>query len=506
MYNKHKKEHFGVIKYIFTLILFMAAATGVGWLFRLAGFPETNIVVVYILSVLLTARFTKTYIYGIASSVIATIVFNYFFTEPYYTLSVNDPAYFITFVIMTMTALVTSALTSKVKQSAIEAREKEEETAAMYRLTNRLTDAANISDIAGIAVSTISDIMGCCAACLCFDENGQPEKSFIQQKESQNLVHRKFYDDGEIKHRMEQLRTAYDVGGEFYDWPIYGRDAVLGVLRIPIETAEIMNETQKRLLRSMIESTALAMDRFRSVQERIKSREEAVQEHYRGNLLRAISHDLRTPLFGIIGTSEILMDMIDEKDSRYALAEDIYNDADWLHSLVENILSLTRLHDGKLALDKRMEAVEEVVGVAVAHMAKRVPGREISVYIPDEVLLVPMDAKLIEQTLVNLLDNAIKATPYNKEINISVKKDMKNSVAVFTVADRGRGIVDQDLEHIFQMFYTTRGKGADSNRGVGLGLAICESIVKAHGGTIEAHNREDREGAEFVFTLPMEVD
>lgn len=504
MVKDQKNKLTEITRYTLVVLICAATATSIGWLFRYWSFPETNIVVVYILSVVLAARFTKGYTYGLAATVIATCAFNYFFTAPYLTLSVNDPTYFITFAIMTLTSVVTSTLTSKVKHNALEAQEKEAEASALYRLTNHLTDAADISDIASIAVRTISDIMDCRAACLCFDESGQPEQSFIQQKSADEQAHRSVDDGTEIRHRIENLRTAYDMGPEFYDWPIYGRDTILGVLRIPKDTAVKMSEAQMRLLRSMIESTAMAMDRYRSAQERVKSKQAIEQERYRGNLLRAISHDLRTPLSGIMGTSEMLMGMTDKSDSRYKLAGDIYKDADWLHSLVENILSLTRFQVGKPILNKQMEAVEEVISVAVAAITKRAPEREIIVQIPDDVLLIPMDAKLIEQVLVNLLDNAVKHTPVENEIKISVHENQEKKLAEFTVADRGSGIVAADLPHVFQMFYTTHGKEPDAQRGIGLGLAICKSIIAAHGGMITAQNRSGGIGAEFVFTLPME--
>ncbi|MDD3252903.1 MAG: DUF4118 domain-containing protein [Lachnospiraceae bacterium] len=486
-------------------LLCVAAASGIGWMFRCWNFPETNIVVVYLLSVVLAARLTKGYLYGLVATVVATCAFNYFFTEPYFTLSVDDPTYFITFAIMTITAVITSALTSKVKQSAMKAQEKEAEASSLYRLTNHLTDAANTEDIASISVKTISEIMRCQAACLCFDETGAPEQSFIQQRNEKEQVRRNEADGASLRQRIENLRTSYDVDDEFYNWPIYGRDATLGILRIPIENAEKMSEAQMRLLRSMIESTALAMDRFRSAQERLRSKEEMAQERYRGNLLRAISHDLRTPLAGIMGTSEMLMGMTDRQDRRYGLAEGIYKDADWLHSLVENILNLTRLQDGRLVLNKQVEAVEEVIGVALNAIGKRAPEYEITVDIPDKLMLVPMDAKLIDQVLVNLLDNAVKHTPAEKEISVTVEEHEEKQLAIFTVADRGSGIAAQDLPHVFQMFYTTHGKEPDAQRGVGLGLSICESIVRAHGGTLSAQNRNDGNGAVFTFTLPLEV-
>ena len=149
--------------------LFAAAATGIGTLFRLWQFPETNIVVVYILSVVLTARCTDGYFWGILSTVLSTCAFNAFFTAPYFTLSVEDPTYFITFAIMAMTSVITSALTSKAKKMTAEAVRNEQEASALYHLTSHLTDAESVEDIARIAVQTISDTMGCHAACLCFD-------------------------------------------------------------------------------------------------------------------------------------------------------------------------------------------------------------------------------------------------------------------------------------------------------------------------------------------------
>ena len=502
--NRIKVRRKEVFQGLLCAAILVCLATGIGWMFRLLQFPETNIVVVYILSVILTARFTDGFIWGILATVLSTCAFNIFFTQPYYTMSVDDPTYLITFAIMAITSIITSALTSKAKEMTAEAIRNGQESGALYYLTSHLADAESADQIAGITVETVSHIMDCKAACLCFDEQGKPERTFIQQKTQAEQVRRSISNPDELQHRMENLRTDYDAGEEFYDWPIYGSESALGVLRIPKERAEVLTDQQKKLLHSMIESTAMAMDRLRVIKERIRSREEATQERYRGNLLRAISHDLRTPLAGIMGTSEMIMDMTDKSDARYALADGIYKDADWLHALVENILSLTRLQDGHLTLHKEQEPVEEVIGAAVAAMEKRAPEREIAVHIPDEILMVPMDARLIGQVLTNLLDNAVKHTQPGEEISVTVSEDSEQKMAVFTVADRGTGISAQDLPNIFQMFYTTKGKGPDAKRGIGLGLAICESIVTAHGGTINARNQGSGKGAVFTFTLPLE--
>lgn len=263
-----------------------------------------------------------------------------------------------------------------------------------------------------------------------------------------------------------------------------------------------MSESDRQLLQSLSEMITLAMDRFRAARQKIRSEEEAAQERYRSNLLRAISHDLRTPLSAIMGTSEMILGMSENDDPRRALAWDIYQDADWLHSLVENILSLTRIQDGHLNLHLEKEAAEEIIASALDHIAKRAPQRMINVSIPNEVLMIPMDGKLIQQVLINLLDNALKHTQPQDEITLTLRRDQNE--AVFTVRDGGEGIADKDLAHIFQTFYTTRTRQADAQHGIGLGLTICESIVKAHHGTISARNRTDCCGAEFTFRLPLE--
>ena len=480
-------------------VLLLSGATALSWMLQSWGLRISDIVIVYLLSVLLTACLTHGHTYGLIGSILSFLLFNWFFTEPFFSLKIYDPSNIITVAIMTGTATITSTLTSKVKQAAAEARAKEAESNSLYQMTNHLTDAADCDAIASITVRTVSEILGCSASCIYYGEDGSPMPTFIQQKSDGTQVHREVDDGQELRQRMEHLHAPVDMGPEFYDFPIYGQTMVLAILRIPTETASGLSEQQLRLVHAMIESAALAMERFRSLQAQARIREEQTQEHYRGNLLRAISHDLRTPLAGIMGTSEMLMGMTEKTDPRYSMAEDIYQDADWLHALVENILNLTKFQDGRLALDKQPEAIEEVIGAALMVMEKRLPGRKIDIDMPESVILVPVDARLITQVLVNLLDNAAKHTPDDREIAISVREAVGR--VEITVADRGCGIDPKVLPHVFQMFYTTPGLSADAKPGVGLGLTICQSIVEAHGGTIQAENRPGG-GAAFTFTIP----
>lgn len=495
-----RKYELNIVRDIALSVLILAASTLIGFFFRQCELHETNVVVVYIFSVLLISRFTRGYIYGVAASVASLLLFNWFFTEPYFTLKVHDMTYLITFAIMMFTSFVTSTLTTKAKQAAANAREREKESNALYQMTNHLTDAEDAEAIAQITVTTTSEVLGCNTACICFDEQGIPEKTFIQRKEDGSIIRRDLKDSDELRRRMEQLHGAVDITQQEYLYPIYGKNMILAVLRIPQDVGAAMTAAQTRMLHSIIESAALALERLRSLQEQARSQEETTRERYRSNLLRAISHDIRTPLSGIMGTSEMLMDATEQDDQRYTLAKDIYQDAQWLHGMVENILNLTRLQDGKLALNKQPEAVEEVIGAALLAMEKRLPGRVIDVEMPDHVVMVPMDARLISQVLINLLDNADKHTPKERQITISVCTDAEN--VSITVADRGSGISECDLPNIFQMFYTTCRRSPDSRRGVGLGLTICQSIVEAHGGRIWAENRKEG-GAAFTFTLPV---
>lgn len=496
-----KKEVAGVIWNSLIVVFFLVISTLFGILFRQWGFHESNVVVIYIFSVLLISRFTKGYFYGLISSVIGLLLFNWFFTEPYFTLKVNDMTYIITFAIMSVISVVTSTLTTKAKQAAAKAMERERESNALYQMTNHMTDAEDVDAIAKVTIRITSELLHCNTSYIIFDENGMPEQTFLQHKDGGTIIRRELGNREEIYRRIIKLHEGADVTDTQYYYPIYGKTMILSVLCIPRSVGDEMTESQRRMIHSIIESASLAIERLRSIEEQIKSRDEVVQERYRGNLLRAISHDIRTPLSAIMGSSEMLMARTNPQDPCFELEKDIYQDAQWLHGLVENILNLTKLQDGNLTLNKQSEAVEEVVGATLMLFEKRLSKRNIEVEMPEQVVMVPMDARLISQVLINLLENADKHTPPEEEIRITVKEE-KSCVSI-SVEDRGCGIPESDLPRIFEMFYTTCKKSPDSRRGVGLGLAICQSIAEAHGGTICAKNRKGG-GASFTFTLPME--
>lgn len=227
---------------------------------------------------------------------------------------------------------------------------------------------------------------------------------------------------------------------------------------------------------------------------------EADKEKMRANLLRAVSHDLRTPLTSIIGELTIL----EENDESYSSAErkkvlhNIYDDASWLLNMVENLLTVTRIQTRDSKIKTSPEMVEEVVAEALARLKKRFPEIEIDVSIPDEFLLIPMDAMLIEQVLINLLENAHIHAHSQKPPKLIVES-LPDTVC-FHVIDYGIGITEKHLDTIFDGIYDSA--LSDVRKGMGIGLSICKTIVTAHNGTILARNHDS--GAEFLFTLPKE--
>ncbi|KPU43780.1 sensor protein KdpD [Oxobacter pfennigii] len=215
------------------------------------------------------------------------------------------------------------------------------------------------------------------------------------------------------------------------------------------------------------------------------------------------SFDLRTPLTGILGASSAILENGDslDKETHIKLASDIKKDSQWLIRMVENLLSVTRINEGTMNVKKTPEAAEEVVAEAISITRKRFKERKINVKVPDELLLIPMDGTLIEQVIINLMENAIKHSGENTTIDVNVKKE--NNFAVFEVSDNGEGISENDFPYLFESYVPNGKKSSDSSRGMGIGLSICMSIIKAHNGKIEAANKKEG-GAIFKFTLPLE--
>ena len=236
------------------------------------------------------------------------------------------------------------------------------------------------------------------------------------------------------------------------------------------------------------------------IAEREKLLSEAEKEKMRANLLRAISHDLRTPLTGIIGNSSLYLENnihLSEKEKN-EIVTNIYDDSNWLLNMVENLLTVTRIKGDNLSISTSEESVEEVIAEALQKLHKRYPCTEIQASIPEEFLMIPMDAILIEQVIINLLENAIVHSGSTTPIELIVN-DQDTDVS-FTIKDYGKGIPADHLADLFDGSSYTPSQTADAHKGMGIGLSICKTIVAAHHGTLIGRNHS--KGAEFIFTLP----
>lgn len=242
----------------------------------------------------------------------------------------------------------------------------------------------------------------------------------------------------------------------------------------------------------------------RILHEREKLLMEAEKETMRANLLRAVSHDLRTPLTGIIGLADTYLQNKDQltEEQKSTMVNNISEDANWLLNMVENLLSVTRIRVGDARVAKSPEPLEEVVSEAMQRFRKRLPHADVRVKVPDEFVMVPMDAMLIEQVIINLLENAVYHSGSRDPIALFVEK--AGQEVVFHIRDYGCGIPADRLETIFDGAGSDTNESGDSHKGMGIGLTICKTIVAAHNGSIWAANRE--QGAELVFTLPLGED
>lgn len=357
--SKRKREPMSYLKDALLTILILVIATGIAFaFFYLVPENAANIALVYITALVLTARFTNGYIYGVLASLVSVVGINFLFTYPFFQVNFTLTGYPVTFLFTLLIALIVCALTTRMK-----------------------------------------------------------------------------------------------------------------------EQADILVEREKFLM-------------------------EAEKEKMRANLLRSVSHDLRTPLTGIIGNSSTYIDNYQSisEEEKLQLVNHIKEDSNWLLNMVENLLSVTRINQNSMKIATSPESVEEVVSEAIQRLQKRLPDSRINVQVPDDFLMIPMDAILIEQVIINLLENAIIHSGSTEPVELTVT-DTPSEVT-FCVKDFGIGILPERLNTIFDGSGHNPDNTSDVHRGMGIGLSICKTIITAHNGNISAANHKD--GAEFIFTLPKE--
>lgn len=479
-----------------------------GYLFEWLGFEEANIITIYLLAVLIISVVTNNRIYSLISSVVSVLIFNFLFTEPKYTLQAYEKGYPVTFLVMFIAAFLTGTLATKLKMNAKQSARSAFRTKILLDTNQFMQQAKSKDEILNATAHQLVRLLNrdviiysvekgqLGSAIFCGTQEGNTEEKYITDEEKkvamwalENNKHA-----GATTQTFSQARCLY--------LAIRVKDNVYGVVGISIDQ-QPLEPFENSILLSILGDCALILENRKNAKEKEEAALLAQNEQLRANLLRAISHDLRTPLTSISGNASNLLfngESFDTK-TKNNLYQDIYDDSMWLINLVENLLSVTRLEEGRLNLHISAELVDEVIKEALRHVNRLTRKHTVIIENENDLLLAKMDAKLIVQVLINLIDNAIKYTPQDSHIYIRTKQ--KDNWAVITIADDGPGIKDEDKEKIFDMFYSGANRIADSRRSLGLGLSLCRSIINAHGGTIEVSDHAPH-GAEFTFTLPIE--
>lgn len=486
------------------------AATAAGWMFEKLKLTDANIITVYILGVLLISIVTEGWFYSFSATIASVLVFNFLFTAPRFTLRAYDRSYPFTFAVMFLAALITGSLASRLKQHAGQAARDAYRLKVLLDTNQLLQQAKGKSEILEGTAQQIVKLLK--RETVIYDVKngklGQPLHTIPQGGEI--LVEDETCEEQAAVWALENNRHAGTGTDHFKQakrqyLAIRVNSTVYGVVGIMIQK-QPLDAFENSVLLSILGECALALENDKNVREKEEAAILAKNEQLRANLLRTISHDLRTPLTSISGNANNLLynESCLDAQMRRQIYGDIYDDSMWLIDLVENLLSVTRIEEGRMQIRQSAELVDEVIREALKHTGQSRTGRTIKVEEEDELILAKMDARLIVQVLINLIGNAVKYTPQGTDITVQVKKEKtENSQVIISVCDLGDGIPDDRKERVFDMFYTGGDQVADSRRSLGLGLGLCRSIINAHGGKIWISDNIPH-GAVVTFTLPAE--
>ena len=442
-------------------IVILILATILSYGFSKVGFTEANIIAVYLLAALLTSMATSTRSSYVLSAIGGVLVFNFFFTTPKFSLRVHEHGAPLTFLIMVVAALIVGTLTDRLKSQVKQSAQAAYRTNLLFETSQMLQKAPNDDKIFQTARTQVTKLLGRTVSVL-------PGVT--------------------ASNRKNALR-----------YPIKSQEKVYGT--VIVEGNEPLEAFENSVLLSILGDCALALENSRNAREKEEATLRAENEKLRATLLRSISHDLRTPLTTISGNASILLSDGEELDAgiKRQMYEDIYDDSAWLQNLVENLLAVTKIEEGRMELKMQPHLAEEIVSEAMQHISRKASEHHITVEHQNELLLAQCDARLMVQVIINLVDNAIKYTPVGSHILIFTRQE--GTEAVFGVSDNGPGIPDGEKTQVFQMFYTGSTAVVDSRRSLGLGLSLCKSIVAAHGGEITVSDNQPA-GAVFIVSIP----
>ena len=464
---------------IFFLIMLMAFSFN-----ATTNIRNENIFLIFLLGVAIGVVETNSFYLGIILSILFVLSFNFFFTEPIYTLKMYDTNYYISFALFIIVAFICSSLTRRLQKQIEISEYNKELSTKLYKIAHGFLNLAGFREICLYAEKNLTKLLNKKSKIILKSfKNIKPE-----EKKYLELITEGFYDKNIFTPDKQKI------------YPLKSKEEFFGILIIDCSEGNI-DSKENLLVDTIISQTVITLEReFLNLANEEKNIN-IEREKLKTSLLRGISHDLRTPLTGIAGGAGFLSLNFSEidKDTACSILKDIENDAIWLSEMVENLLNMTKIQDGKLTINKKKEVVDDIISEAVSKVIKRKEEHQVIIHKTDDILLVPMEGKLIIQVLVNLLDNAFKHSHPHSTVTLDIV-DSKEKV-IFRISDNDGGIKENDMDKIFENFYSANKEISDKKRGIGLGLSICKAIVNAHGGEIKAFNNNEG-GATFEFTLP----
>ncbi len=490
-------------------MLLLVAATCVGLIFTLFGFSESNIITVFILGVLIVSVFTMSPIYSAISSLASVLLFNYFFIEPKFSFHTYQTEYAVTFVIMLISSLITGTLAARLKSNARHSAHEAFRARVLFDTNQLLQKAETADEVITITARQVNMLLGrdvvvyplsannSLGGEILFNANPSRRATFLPDDAGHEIAGWVF-----DNHEPAGAFTDHFPDAQMQYHAIYINEHCYGVIGVQLEDRQ-PEAFEYSVFVSILGECALSLDGLRNAEEKEQAAVVARNEQLRSNLLRSISHDIRTPLTSISGNASNLLHHYEQLDPETLrqIFTDISDDSEWLIDLVENLLSISRIENGQMDIHMTTDIVNDVIEEAVKHVDKNISRHNLKVECGDDLLLARMDAKLISQVIINLVNNAVKNTPEGSDINI--KCHPEGNEVFISVIDNGPGIPDDMKSHVFEMFYTGKNKVADGRRGLGLGLPLCKSIVEAHGGVLTLSDNTPS-GCCFGFSLHTE--
>lgn len=477
----------------------LAAAFGLSFLMQAAGFSETSILMVFVFAIITAGLLSTKMVQAVISTLAGLLLFGFVFASPSFSLLLQDPQYFLIFLVLCILALVTARISIAQKNQASASAKAAALNALLNEASQNLQEMDLDQDIYRMITREAASFLNKDVA-VYPNENGTLGKPvfsaepgvFISSKEQAvarwTLANNKRA--GAFTDTLSAARGLY--------LAIRYKQKVYGVIGIDLDHHPLEAD-QNTFLLSMLGQCALALENHANAAEKEKKTVEAEQEKLRASLLRSISHDLRTPLTTISACAQMLLGQECTRQQEKILNQTIYDDSLWLKDTVENLLALTRLEDQSLHINKEVIDLEEAVDEALAHCSPLKSEHPVHTEIED-FCYGELDGKLIVQMLVNLINNAIFHTVSGTPITIACHRLREENMVEIRVCDQGKGIPKEQREHLFEPFGSSHTTISDSTRRMGLGLSLVRSIAEVHGGNVEY--LDNHPGACFRVFLP----